>query len=166
MADCMQEWPEPVVRVQALADSGLEAIPRCYVKPPCDRPAPEADDASSGASIPVVDLGNGGDDEGGQLAEAVAAACRGWGFFQVVNHGVRPELMRAAREAWHGFFRLPLQEKQKYANSPRTYEGYGSRLGVEKGAILDWGDYYFLVLSPDAAKSPAKYWPANPGSCK
>ncbi|BAD73770.1 putative anthocyanidin synthase [Oryza sativa Japonica Group] len=166
MADCMQEWPEPVVRVQALADSGLEAIPRCYVKPPCDRPAPEADDASSGASIPVVDLGNGGDDEGGQLAEAVAAACRGWGFFQVVNHGVRPELMRAAREAWHGFFRLPLQEKQKYANSPRTYEGYGSRLGVEKGAILDWGDYYFLVLSPDAAKSPAKYWPANPGICK
>uniref|UniRef100_A0A0E0C9V3 Fe2OG dioxygenase domain-containing protein n=1 Tax=Oryza meridionalis TaxID=40149 RepID=A0A0E0C9V3_9ORYZ len=169
MADCMQEWPEPVVRVQALAESGLDSIPRCYVKPPCDRPAPAADDdddASSGASIPVVDLGNGSDDEGGQLAEAVAVACRGWGFFQVVNHGVRPELMRAAREAWHGFFRLPLQEKQKYANSPRTYEGYGSRLGVEKGAILDWGDYYFLVLSPDAAKSPAKYWPANPGICK
>ena len=38
----MQEWPEPVMRVQALAESGLSAIPRCYVKPPCDRPVPPA----------------------------------------------------------------------------------------------------------------------------
>uniref|UniRef100_J3L5I4 Fe2OG dioxygenase domain-containing protein n=1 Tax=Oryza brachyantha TaxID=4533 RepID=J3L5I4_ORYBR len=181
MAECMQEWPEPVVRVQALAESGLAAIPRCYVKPPCDRPAAhelvaeaaadagDEDDAGGGHGAPpgdnriqVVDLGG---DEGG-LTEAVAAACRDWGFFQVVNHGVRPELMRAAREAWRGFFRLPLPAKQRYSNSPRTYEGYGSRLGVEKNAILDWGDYYFLHLSPEAAKSPAMYWPDNPSICK
>ncbi|KAL5220020.1 hypothetical protein ABZP36_024733 [Zizania latifolia] len=178
MADCMQEWPEPVVRVQALAESGLAAIPCCYVKPPCDRPAAhelgnrasdgdgDGDERSahypSGISIPVVDLG--GDD--GDIEEAVAAACREWGFFQVVNHGVQPELMSAAREAWRGFFRQPLPAKQQYANSPRTYEGYGSRLGVEKGAILDWGDYYFLHLWPETAKSPAKYWPSNPGDCK
>ncbi|KAL5228250.1 hypothetical protein ABZP36_016515 [Zizania latifolia] len=170
----MADWPEPVVRVQVLAESGLAAIPHCYVKPPCDRPAAhelgnragggDADAAHdpSSTSIPVVDLG--GDDE--NIAEAVASACREWGFFQVVNHGVRPELMRAARDAWRGFFRLPLPAKQQYANSPRTYEGYGSRVGVEKGAILDWGDYYFLNLSPEAVKSPAKYWPANPSNCK
>lgn len=175
----MQEWPEPVVRVQALAESGLDAIPPCYVKPPCDRPAVQlAADVQepSDISIPVIDLGEllaeGGGaaaaDEGrlDNLTEAVAAACREWGFFQVVGHGVRPELMRAAREAWRGFFRLPLPAKQQYANSPRTYEGYGSRLGIEKGAILDWGDYYFLHLGPEAAKSPAKYWPVNPGICK
>ncbi|OEL13407.1 Protein SRG1 [Dichanthelium oligosanthes] len=177
MADCMQEWPEPIVRVQALAESGLSAIPRCYIKPPCDRPvAPPAAAAQeekkelSDVSIPVIDLGELLADRGavglGDVTEAVAAACREWGFFQVVNHGVRPELMRAAREAWRGFFRRPLAEKQSYANSPRTYEGYGSRLGVQKGAVLDWGDYFFLHLTPEAAKSPAKFWPANPGNCK
>ncbi|CAO2182444.1 unnamed protein product [Urochloa humidicola] len=179
MADCMQEWPEPVVRVQALAESGLSAIPRCYVKPPCDRPvAPpppaaakqkeEAAELANDVSIPVIDLGEllaGGLGDGG-VSEAVAAACREWGFFQVVNHGVRPELMRAAREAWRGFFRRPLEEKQRYANSPRTYEGYGSRLGVQKGAVLDWGDYFFLHLAPEAPKSPDKFWPANPGNCR
>jgi hypothetical protein len=180
MADCMQEWPEPVVRVQALAESGLSAIPRCYVKPPCDRPvAPPAaalaqkkEPLMDDVSIPVIDIGEllaaGGDGGSGlgDVTDAVAAACRDWGFFQVVNHGVRPELMRAAREAWRGFFRRPLAEKQRYANSPRTYEGYGSRLGVQKGAVLDWGDYFFLHLAPEAAKSPDKFWPANPGNCK
>ncbi|XP_062225109.1 jasmonate-induced oxygenase 1-like isoform X2 [Phragmites australis] len=168
MADCMQEWSEPVVRVQALAESGLPAIPRRYVKPPCDRPVVQEQEPSDDISIPVIDLGELlADGAGlGNVTEAVAAACREWGFFQVVNHGVRPELMRAAREAWRSFFRLSVTEKQQYANSPRTYEGYGSRLGVEKGAILDWGDYYFLHLAPESAKSPAKYWPANPGNCK
>jgi len=177
----MQEWPEPIVRVQALAESGLSVIPRCYVKPPCDRPtvapAPAAvqeTNETSDISIPVVDLGElllaGAVGVGGLgnavVTEAVAAACREWGFFQVVNHGVRPELMRAAREAWRGFFRRPLAEKQRYANSPRTYEGYGSRLGVQKGAVLDWGDYFFLHLAPEAARSTAKFWPANPSNCK
>ncbi|CAL4960627.1 unnamed protein product [Urochloa decumbens] len=177
MADCMQEWPEPVVRVQALAESGLSAIPRCYVKPLCDRPVVPAPPPATAAqkkevladvSIPVIDLGEllAGGAGLGRVTEAVAAACREWGFFQVVNHGVRPELMRAAREAWRGFFRRPLEEKQRYANSPRTYEGYGSRLGVQKGAVLDWGDYFFLHLAPEAAKSPEKFWPANPGNCK
>ncbi|XP_062207329.1 jasmonate-induced oxygenase 1-like [Phragmites australis] len=171
MADCMQEWPEAVVRVQALAESGLAAIPCRYIKPPCDRPAAPAaqqQEPSDDISIPVIDLGellaNGAGL--GNVTQAVSAACREWGFLQVVNHGVQPELMRAAREAWRGFFRLPVTEKQRYANSPRTYEGYGSQLGVEKGANLDWGDYYFLHLEPEAAKSPAKYWPANPGNCK
>ncbi|KAL6853612.1 hypothetical protein ACP4OV_019641 [Aristida adscensionis] len=178
MAECMQEWPEPVVRVQALAESGLAAIPRCYVKPPCERPSPapaarqpppRREPSDGGAGIPVIDLGEllaDGAEGIRSAAEAVAAACREWGFFQVVNHGVRPELLRAAREAWRGFFHLPLPEKQRYANSPRTYVGYGSRLGVQKGAILDWGDYYFLHLAPEAAKSPAKYWPDSPGNCK
>jgi hypothetical protein len=170
MASCLGEWPEPVVRVQALAESGLAAIPSRYVKPPCERPTAallEQHQELVNKSIPVIDLGELLHADGaGNVAEAVAAACREWGFFQVVNHGVRPELMRAEREAWRGFFRRPLAEKQAYANSPRTYEGYGSRLGVQKGAVLDWGDYYFLHLAPEAAKSSPKYWPAIPGNCK
>ncbi|XP_037407211.1 probable 2-oxoglutarate-dependent dioxygenase At5g05600 [Triticum dicoccoides] len=178
MADCMQEWPEPIVRVQAVAESGLAAIPGCYVKPPRDRPAQQHLAAGgdnvlrepSDDSIPVIDLGEllaaGEGRIDGLITEAVAAACRDWGFFQVVNHGVAPELMRAVREAWRGFFRLPISAKQQYANQPRTYEGYGSRVGVQKGGPLDWGDYYFLHLAPEAAKSPDKYWPTNPAICK
>nr|CAD1828807.1 unnamed protein product [Ananas comosus var. bracteatus] len=154
--DCLRDWPEPVVRVQSIADGGAKTIPERYVKPPSDRPS-HAADAGSQLAIPVIDLA---DDER-MIAADVASACEEWGFFQAVNHGVSPALMRGARESWRGFFHLPMPEKQRYANSPATYEGYGSRLGVEKGAILDWGDYYFLHLRPRRLMNHEK-WPSLP----
>lgn len=83
----------------------------------------------------------------------------------MINHGVTPELMEAAREAWRSFFNLPVEAKEVYSNSPSTYEGYGSRLGVEKGAILDWNDYYFLHYLPLVLKDLNK-WPSLPSSIR
>lgn len=158
--DCLQDWPEPIVRVQSLSDSSVSTIPDRYVKPAPERPSSSATPCT--LNIPVIDLGALAGDA---AAIAVADACREWGFFQVVNHGVSPALMRRAREVWREFFHLPMEEKQVYANSPKTYEGYGSRLGIEKGAILDWGDYYFLHLLPPGIKNQEK-WPALPPSLR
>ncbi|KAF0923072.1 hypothetical protein E2562_003302 [Oryza meyeriana var. granulata] len=54
-----------------------------------------------------------------------------------------------------------MEVKQRYANSPATYEGYGSRLGFVNGVLLDWGDYYFLHVRPPHLLSPDK-WPHLP----
>ncbi|KAG0516750.1 hypothetical protein BDA96_09G030300 [Sorghum bicolor] len=153
-------WPEPVVRVQSLSESGVATIPDCYVKPESERPAAAAltTTTEDGGGIPVVDLSSPSDPA---TARAVSEACRDWGFFQAVNHGVPAELLRRARGVWRGFFRQPMEVKQRYANSPATYEGYGSRLGVEKGAVLDWGDYYFLHVRPPHLFDPHK-WPHLP----
>lgn len=149
-------WPEPVVRVQSLSESGAATIPARYVKPEAERPASAAaGEEEGGGGIPVVDLSSPA------TARAVSEACRDWGFFQAVNHGVPGELLRRARGAWRGFFRQPMEVKQRYANSPATYEGYGSRLGVEAGALLDWGDYYFLHVRPPHLCDPRK-WPHLP----
>ncbi|KAL6902315.1 hypothetical protein ACP4OV_005191 [Aristida adscensionis] len=166
MASCFNGaagWPEPVVRVQAVSDTCGASIPERYVKPPSERPSSLSPDdiagsGGGGVSIPVVDLSM---PDAGEAARAVAAACREWGFFQAVNHGVRPELLRGARAAWRGFFRQPAAVRERYANSPATYEGYGSRLGTAKGGPLDWGDYYFLHLLPPPLKSHDK-WPSLP----
>jgi isopenicillin N synthase-like dioxygenase len=95
------------------------------------------------------------------MLEAVADACKDWGFFQVVNHDVDMEVVKRMRGAWREFFDLPMEEKKVYANLPVTYEGYGSRLGVEKEAILDWNDYYFLNLFPSDIRNLDK-WPKIP----
>ncbi|MCI13206.1 leucoanthocyanidin dioxygenase-like, partial [Trifolium medium] len=71
--------------------------------------------------------------------------------------------MKSAKEVWREFFDLPLEVKEELANSPSTYEGYGSRLGVKKGAILDWSDYFFLHYMPPSLRNQAK-WPALPSS--
>ncbi|XVF76827.1 hypothetical protein PTKIN_Ptkin13bG0298100 [Pterospermum kingtungense] len=165
--NCLQSWPEPVVRVQSLSESGIRAIPDRYIKPLSDRPdlkvGPEIDE---NLDIPLVDLQNLFSQDPTLREETLrrmSSACRDWGFFQAVNHGVSHDLMRRTREVWRDFFNLPLEVKQEYANAPTTYEGYGSRLGVEKGAILDWSDYFFLHYMPTMNQSK---WPAQPPSCR
>ncbi|KAK6932998.1 Isopenicillin N synthase-like, Fe(2+) 2OG dioxygenase domain [Dillenia turbinata] len=160
------EWPEPIIRVQSLSESGLSTIPVRYIKPSMDRPIISSD--PDHISIPIIDL-QGLDAEDDNLRSStlnqISWACREWGFFQVLNHGVDPDLMDRAREVWCEFFHLPMELKQIYSNTPKTYEGYGSRLGVEKGAILDWSDYYYLHYLPSNLKDCNK-WPAQPSSCR
>ncbi|XP_034907006.1 jasmonate-induced oxygenase 2 isoform X2 [Populus alba] len=133
----LQDWPEPIVRVQSLSDSGIPLIPERYVKPILQRPSVNST-ASNDVNIPVIDLARlYGDDHAlrATILDQISIACREWGFFQVINHGVSPQLMDRAREVWRQFFHSPMEVKQAYANTPKTYEGYGSRLGVEK--VLD-----------------------------
>lgn len=181
-----QDWPEPVIRVQALAESGLTTIPERFIKPKSQRPtnnnnyAPKVNFSQIGhhenttttnnnnTNIPVIDMKHiyGGDERRrAETLRLVSEACREWGFFQVVNHGVSHELMKGAREVWREFFQQPLEVKEVYANTPLTYEGYGSRLGVKKGAILDWSDYFFLHYMPCSLRDQAK-WPALPTSLR
>jgi isopenicillin N synthase-like dioxygenase len=159
--DCLQEWPEPVIRVQSLSESGAQTIPVRYIKAVNDRPSPTTMSDCNNISIPVVDLSS--DPE--HAAQAVGFAGREWGLFQVVNHGVDPALMSLARDVWRGFFHEPMEVKEQYANSPKTYEGYGSRVGIEKRASLDWGDYYFLHVRPPSLLNQEK-WPAWPSSLR
>ncbi|KAL2939833.1 hypothetical protein RDABS01_001836, partial [Bienertia sinuspersici] len=161
---CVHGWPEPIVRVQSLSESGLDRIPDRYVKPVTERPAVEPVVTDSNIDIPLINLSglfSNDPDTVRATKEQVGEACRNWGFFQAVEHGVPPDLMDLARQTWREFFHQPMEEKQKYANSPQTYEGYGSRLGVEKGAVLDWSDYYFLHYLPSNLKDHNK-WPAQP----
>jgi len=165
--NCPQDWPEPIIRVQSLSDSGIPAIPDRFIKPAPDRPVTDTA-VTDDVNIPLIDLaGLFGDDTSlrATTLDQISEACRDWGFFQVINHGVSPRLMDCARDVWRSFFHQPMEEKQAYANSPKTYEGYGSRLGVQKGAILDWSDYYFLHYLPQCLKDHKK-WPASPSSLR
>ncbi|KAF8396942.1 hypothetical protein HHK36_018577 [Tetracentron sinense] len=163
---CLRDWPEPVVRVQSVSDSGLLVIPDQYIKPPSERPSIAS---AAEANIPLIDLQGLVLEDDTKIPAStltqISNACRDWGFFQIVNHGVSPILMDQMLRLWRQFFHLPIELKQIYANSPSTYEGYGSRLGVQKGAILDWSDYFFLHYLPPALKDHNK-WPALPNSCR
>ncbi|XP_075486222.1 jasmonate-induced oxygenase 2-like [Primulina tabacum] len=165
--NCLESWPEPVVRVQHLLDSGIRVIPDRYVKKPLERPG-SVEPAPSEDNIPAIDMKDLYSEDASlrrRTALLIDSACREWGFFQVVNHGISHELMARTREVWYQFFHLPLEEKQKYANLPSTYEGYGSRLGVEKGMSLDWSDYFFLHYLPVGLRDQNK-WPSLPVSCR
>ncbi|CAH1449270.1 unnamed protein product [Lactuca virosa] len=109
---------------------------------------PSVVEESNEFNILIIDLNS--DDAALRKAtlELISDACREWGFFQVVNHRVSHQLMAETQKECREFFQLTVEEKQKYANSPETYEGYASHVGVVKGAKLDWSDYFFPNYQP------------------
>ncbi|KAF2319114.1 hypothetical protein GH714_013407 [Hevea brasiliensis] len=129
----LQDWPEPIVRVQSLSESCLDEVPNRYIKPPLERPSIKSSSSSSSfasdddVNIPIVDLGGlyGKDDTlRASILGEISIACHDWGFFQVINHGIKPELLDRGREIWREFFHLPMEEKQNMQILQRPMKDY------------------------------------------
>ncbi len=67
--------------------------------------------------IPTIDLSpyfeNPNSPAASDVVRAVRAACTNKGFFQIVGHGISPEMQREAFAAAKAFFALPAEEKVK-----------------------------------------------------
>ncbi|MBM3517767.1 MAG: isopenicillin N synthase family oxygenase, partial [Alphaproteobacteria bacterium] len=86
------------------------------------------------ADIPIVDFGafrGGNATQRRRVAREIDRACRGTGFFYIVNHGVAPALIGRTFAEARRFFALPQAEKNRIAiaHSP-CHRGYFS-LGGE-----------------------------------
>ena len=70
------------------------------------------------ASLPVIDLTplrEGGEAGLARVAAEIGAACRGAGFFYVVNHGVPAALIAQTFAKSRAFFAEPFEAKQEFA---------------------------------------------------
>ncbi|KAG4171453.1 hypothetical protein ERO13_A12G210100v2 [Gossypium hirsutum] len=147
----------PVDSVQALASKNLKNIPSRYI-----RPEVEFEVVSIGESqqIPVIDMSKlDRDDEQKKLHQA----CKDWGFFQLINHGIADEVIEKMKIDTQEFFKLPLEEKLAYAQLPNEIEGYGQTLVRSADQKLDWNDMLFLFPLPVPLRN-MRFWPANPPS--
>lgn len=80
------DWPEPVQRVQLLAESGLSAVPSQYIRPESERPAPLDPQLEEVLEIPQIDLSGFEDEKKRKLILAqIAFACEQWGFFSKLS---------------------------------------------------------------------------------
>lgn len=75
-------------------------------------------------AIPTIDLSPFSDegDENGRkkVKDLITEACLEYGFFQVVNHGVPPELLSQAMELSRTYFQYPEEEKLKCCPNNRA----------------------------------------------
>ncbi|GAB2299061.1 hypothetical protein Dimus_033134 [Dionaea muscipula] len=156
----------PVPFVQELAKAPLTQLPARYVR--TDLPDLQlnpsinySDDGGVGTDskleVPVINhklLTSpnvlGFDDEVTRLDQA----CREWGFFQLVNHGVGISLLEKLRKEILGFFHMPLEEKNKYAQVPGGIEGYGQAFVRSEEQKLDWGDMFYVDTLPKLGRNP------------
>ncbi|WMV15700.1 hypothetical protein MTR67_009085 [Solanum verrucosum] len=73
--------------------------------------------------IPVIDMLAIGDDN--SELQRLHFACKEWGYFQLVNHGVSSSLVEKVKSEIQAFFNLPMEEKKKFEQQEGDVEGYG-----------------------------------------
>ncbi|CAI0452032.1 unnamed protein product [Linum tenue] len=136
-----------VACVQELAKNPIAAIPPRYL-----RPDQEPTNATSPLSIPVIDLQKLLSTS--HQLDSLHAACRDWGFFQLMNHGVSESLIDKVKAEVEGFFNLPIEEKRKYWQRPGEMEGFGQAFVVSEEQKLDWGDLFYTTILPKHLRKP------------
>ncbi|KAJ1430563.1 Non-heme dioxygenase N-terminal domain [Sesbania bispinosa] len=140
--------------VQEIAKEALTTVPERYVRPHHERPI-LCTTTTPLPQVPVIDLSKllSQDLKGPEL-ERLHHACKDWGFFQLVNHGVSNSLLENVKKGAQEFFNLPTEEKKKFQQREGDVEGYGQLFVVSEEQKLEWGDVFFMHTLPQEKRKP------------
>ncbi|KAE8008956.1 hypothetical protein FH972_005414 [Carpinus fangiana] len=113
--------------------------------------------------IPLIDLSpiaTHSSDEVSAIDEGVVReignACKEWGFFQVINHGVPLEKRQRIEDASRKFFAQSLEEKRKVRRNDKEVLGYFDTEHTKN--VRDWKEVFdFTVEEPTIV--PASHEP-------
>lgn len=105
-------------------------------------------------SVPVIDVSKLPD---AASLDAIDRACREWGFFQVTNHGVDDDVIRAIEREMRAYFALPLEVKREVERTAENPWGFYDRELTKNQR--DWKQIYDCG-SRDDPKHPTP-WPAG-----
>ncbi|KAG2703882.1 hypothetical protein I3843_06G149500 [Carya illinoinensis] len=136
-----------------LAESpGLTSIPSLYTHTanPKDIQAVSEDPEDP---IPVIDfslLTSGTPHQRSQAIQELGKACKDWGFFMLINHGVPERQMEAVIEGLRGFFDLTEEEKREFEGKNLLDPircGTSFNKSLEK--VFFWRDFLKILINPD-----------------
>ncbi|GAB2224786.1 hypothetical protein Drorol1_Dr00005561 [Drosera rotundifolia] len=140
----------PVPNVQELAKKPMDQVPPRYARTDLVDPLfTSSCNSALSEQLPVINLARlaSFDTKDSEL-QKLDHACRDWGFFQVINHGVSLSLVEAMKNKAEEFFQLPIEEKNKYKQQPGELQGFGQLFVVSDDQKLDWADMMYIVPYP------------------
>ncbi|CAN8230582.1 unnamed protein product [Cochlearia groenlandica] len=132
----------------------ITTVPSRYVR--SDQDKAEIDqDSGLRPEIPIIDMSllcsaTSMDSE----IDKLDFACREWGFFQLVNHGMDSCFLEKFKSNVQDFFNLSMEEKKKLWQLPGDIEGFGQAFVVSEEQKLDWADTFFLTMQPPGLRKP------------
>ncbi|CAJ1951211.1 unnamed protein product [Sphenostylis stenocarpa] len=103
---------------------------------------PSNDHNDDTKGVPVIDLNHP------NAPNLIGHACKTWGVFQVVNHGIPMNLFTDIQRACLALFSLPLHQKLKAARSPDGVSGYGRARISSFFPKLMWSECFTILDSP------------------
>lgn len=100
-------------------------------------------------TLPVIDVR---DLRSAAARRAIDAACRDWGFFQIVGHGIDERTTTALRRAMRAFFALPIRAKHAIVRTAENPWGFYDRELTRH--TRDWKQIYDYGPSDGGAMVP------------
>ncbi|KAK3431070.1 hypothetical protein EUGRSUZ_E02880 [Eucalyptus grandis] len=140
----------PVPSVQEFAKEAITELPPRYIRT-------DLDHGTSLLQVPVIDLSKLSSSDGDLTEselEKLHSACRDWGFFQLINHGVSFSLLEEVKLGIQEFFKLPMEEKRRFWQQEGDLQGFGQAFVVSEEQKLDWGDMFYVESLPRHLRKP------------
>ncbi|CAA7060232.1 unnamed protein product [Microthlaspi erraticum] len=139
---------------EMVKDKTITTVPLRYVRSDLDK-AEIADDSVLRNEIPIIDMNRlcsstSMDSE----IDKLHFACKEWGFFQLVNHGMDSGFLDKFKSEIQDLFNLPMEEKKKLWQQPGDLEGFGQAFVVSEEQKLDWADLFLLTMQPVGLRKP------------
>ncbi|MED6112427.1 Protein DMR6-LIKE OXYGENASE 1, partial [Stylosanthes scabra] len=151
----------------------MKHVPSNFIRPLNDRPNLQNLHSSNynNESIPIIDLQGLDEDEDedasnnnrSQIIHNIGQACKDYGFFQIVNHGVPEDVVEKMVKVSKGFFDLPESERMKnYSDDPSKTTRLSTSFNVKTEKVANWRDFLRLHCHP--LEDYIQEWPTNPPS--
>ncbi|KEH16106.1 putative codeine 3-O-demethylase [Medicago truncatula] len=137
--------------VQELAKQGITKVPKQYLQPNQDPIV--VSNTTSLPQIPIINFDKLLCEDATEL-EKLDHACKEWGFFQLINHGVNPSLVENVKIRVEQFFNLPVEEKKKFWQTPKELQGFGQAYIRSEEEKLIWGDMFYIKTLPMYSRNP------------
>ncbi|KAJ0263305.1 2-oxoglutarate [Hirschfeldia incana] len=139
---------------EMVKETTVKTVPQRYIRSDLDK-TEITDESGPRTEIPIIDL---------NLLRSSAymdseinkldLACKEWGFFQLVNHGMDSKFLDKVKSEIQGLFNLPMEEKKKLWQQPGEIEGFGQAFVVSEEQKLDWSDMFYLTMQPVLSRKP------------
>lgn len=138
--------------IKQLAESpGLTSIPSNYAF--TTNPDDQAVSEEPEDLLPVIDfslLTSGTPHQRSKIIQELGQACKDWGFFMLINHGIPESLMEAVIEGIRGFFDLTEEEKREFEQTNVLNPiRYGTSFNRSMEKVSFWRDFLKAFVHPE-----------------
>ncbi|CAA2987357.1 1-aminocyclopropane-1-carboxylate oxidase homolog 1-like [Olea europaea subsp. europaea] len=151
----LKTFDETKAGVKGLVDSGLQKIPKIFVRP-AEELAKDLNYKKAQIEVPVIDLGDlEKTHRHKQIVEEVRIASETWGFFRVVNHGISLNVLDEMLDAIQKFNEQDVDEKKKYYTRDNMRRvRFNSNFDLFASRTASWRDSLAIsFLDPDQINS-------------